>query len=165
MRIWNSKRLGKNEWLMIAARLFLVVILAIILAAAGSCLRSAKAATSTEPPELFSVDDVLLLAAAMELENGMNSDLCVYLTGTVILNRIDHPRYGDTVKGVLFQPGQYAEVTKRNLYNVKVSDRVLSLALRLITHRRIDTEIIFQSMQPNLGNVKYKIDGEYFATE
>lgn len=115
--------------------------------------------------DLYSVEEIMLLAAAMELENGMNSDLCVLYTGTVILNRVAHPRYPNTIKGVLFQKGQYAKHTVDNLYTVKVSDRVLSLALRLISHRPMDTEIVFQSMYPHLGKVKYVIDGEYFATE
>ncbi len=165
MKIWNSKRLGKNERLMIAARLFLVVILAIILAAAGSCLRSAKAATSTEPPELFSVDDILLLAAAMELENGCNSDLCLLYTGSVIINRVNSPRFPNTIYGVLHQKGQYAAWTLRHLDTVKISERTLSLALKLAMCGSLDTEIIFQSMHPELGRVKYHIDTEYFATE
>ena len=165
MKIWNSKRLGKNGRLMIAARLFLVVILAIILAAAGSCLRSAKAATSTEPPELFSVDDILLLAAAMELENGCNSDLCLLYTGSVIINRVNSPRFPDTIYGVLHQKGQYAAWTLRHLDTVKISERTLSLALKLAMCGSLDTEIVFQSMHPELGRVKYHIDTEYFATE
>ena len=165
MKIWRDKRLGKNERLIIAARLFLVVILAIILAAAGSCLRSAKAATSTEPPELFSVDDILLLAAAMELENGCNSDLCLLYTGSVIINRVNSPRFPYTIYGVLHQKGQYAARTLRHLDTVKISERTLSLALKLAMCGSLDTEIIFQSMHPELGRVKYHIDTEYFATE
>ena len=165
MKIWRDKRLGKNERLIIAARLFLVVILAIILAATGSCLRSAKAATSTEPPELFSVDDILLLAAAMELENGCNSDLCLLYTGSVIINRVNSPRFPDTIYGVLHQKGQYAAWTLRHLDTVKISERTLSLALKLAMCGSLDTEIIFQSMHPELGRVKYHIDTEYFATE
>lgn len=118
-----------------------------------------------EEEQLFSVEEIMLLAAAMQLENGMNSDLCVLYTGTVILNRVAHPRYPNTIKGVLLQKGQYAKHTVDNLYRVKVTDRVLSLALRLISHRPMDTEIVFQSQYPHLGKVKYIVDGEYFATE
>ena len=157
MKIWNSKRLGKNERLMIAARLFLVVILAIILAAAGSCLRSAKAANTRD----FSVDDILLLAAAMELENGCNSDLCLLYTGSVIINRVNSPRFPDTIYGVLHQKGQYAAWTLRHLDTVKISERTLSLALKLAMCGSLDTEI----MHPELGRVQYHIDTEYFATE
>ena len=113
----------------------------------------------------YSIDDILLLAAAMELENGCNSDLCLLLTGSVILNRVAHPRYPNTIYGVLHQKGQYAEWTLRHLDTVKISDRTMSLALKLVMCGSRDKEIIFQSMHPELGHVKYKVDTDYFATE
>ena len=115
--------------------------------------------------KILSVDDIKLLAAAMELENGCNSDLCLLLTGSVILNRVAHPRYPNTIYGVLHQKGQYAEWTLRHLDTVKISDRTMSLALKLVMCGSRDTEIIFQSMHPELGHVKYKVDTDYFATE
>ena len=120
---------------------------------------------SEEEEKIFSVEEIKLLAAAMELENGCNSDLCILLTGSVILNRVAHPRYPNTIKGVLLQKGQYAKHTVDNLYRVKVSDRVMSLALKLATHRPLDPEIIFQSQYKHLGHIKYIVDKEYFATE
>lgn len=113
----------------------------------------------------FSVEDIMLLAAAMELENGCNSNLCLMLTGSVILNRVAHPRYPNTIYGVLHQKGQYAEWTLRHLDTVKVSERTMCLALKLAMCGSLDTEIIFQSMHPELGHVKYKVDTDYFATE
>lgn len=157
------EQLIKRKPVVIAARILLIIILAIIIAAAGSCLRSAEAAV--EEDQIFSVEEIQLLAAAMELENGMNSDLCVILTGTVIINRVLSKNFPNSIKGVLFDKGQYAKHTVDNLYKVKVSDRVMSLALRVATHRPIDPEIVFQSQYKDLGKVKYKIDGEYFATE
>ena len=115
--------------------------------------------------EILTVDEIFLLAAAMELENGMNSDLCLMLTGSVILNRRNSPDWPDTVAGVLYQKGQYAEHTLKHLRTVKVSERVMCLALKVATHGPCDTEIVFQSMYPELGKVKYKVDTDYFATE
>jgi len=149
-----------NERLIITARLFLLAILAGILIWAAAC-HNAKAANTRD----FSVDDILLLAAAMELENGCNSDLCLLYTGSVIINRVNSPRFPDTIYGVLHQKGQYAAWTLRHLDTVKISERTLSLALKLAMCGSLDTEIIFQSMHPELGHVKYHIDTEYFATE
>ena len=108
--------------------------------------------------------EIELMATAMELENGMNSDLCLLYTGSVILNRTKASWCPDTVEGVLLQPGQYAEYTLKRLYTTKASDRVFALAVQLAIHGSLDEELIFQSMQPHLGKVKYVIDGEYFAT-
>lgn len=113
----------------------------------------------------LSVEDIKLLAAAMELENGCNSDLCLLLTGSVILNRMNSPEWPNTIYGVLHQRGQYAEWTLRHLNTVKVSERTMCLALKLAMCGSLDTEIIFQSMHPELGHVKYKVDTDYFATE
>lgn len=109
------------------------------------------------------VQEIKLLAAAMELENGCNSDLCLMLTGSVILNRVNSPEWPNTVYGVLHQRGQYAEWTLRHLDTVKVSERTMCLALKLAMCGSLDTEIIFQSMHPELGKVKYKVDTDYFA--
>jgi len=138
-------------------------VIAIILV--GLLIIAIPAQRSKAAQKDFSVDDILLLAAAMELENGCNSDLCLMLTGSVILNRVAHPRYPNTIYGVLHQKGQYAEWTLRHLDTVKVSDRTMSLALKLAMCGSLDTEIIFQSMHPELGHVKYKVDTDYFATE
>ena len=139
-------------------KLIAILLIGVLLVIAPT--REGKAAASE-----LSVDDILLLAAAMELENGCNSDLCLMLTGSVILNRVAHPRYPNTIYGVLHQKGQYAEWTLRHLDSVKISDRTMSLALKLAMCGSLDTEIIFQSMHPELGHVKYKVDTDYFATE
>ena len=109
------------------------------------------------------IDEIMMLAAAMELENGCNSDLCLIYTGSVILNRLQSPEWPDTIYGVLHQKGQYAEWTLRHLDTVKVSERTLSIALKLVMCGSMDKQIVFQSMQPHLGHVKYVVDGEYFA--
>lgn len=115
--------------------------------------------------EGLSVDEIMLMAKVMELENGCNSDLCLLYTGSVILNRRSSPRYPDTVQGVIYDKGQYADWTLRHIPTVKVSGRVMALALKLATCGTLDDELIFQSMNPELGHVKYHIDTEYFATK
>lgn len=120
--------------------------------------------TAARAQAVLSVEDILLMAAAMELENGMNSDLCLLYTGSVILNRVNSPDWPNSVRGVLYQRGQYAQVTLDRLYSVKVTERVMCLALKLATCGPLDDEIVFQSMHPELGRVKYKVDTDYFAT-
>lgn len=108
-------------------------------------------------------EDLDLLSAAMELENGMNSDECLLLTGSVILNRVDCDWYPDTIREVLLQEGQYASHTVKNLYTVEVSDRVRNLALHLLLCGSKDNSLLFQSQYASLGKVVYIVDGEYFA--
>ena len=137
-------------------------IFAIILAC---CLLFASPNTSAAAATDLSVDEILLMAKVMELENGCNSDLCLMYTGSVILNRRNSPKWPNTVQGVIYQKGQYADWTLRHIPTVKVTGRVMALALKLATCGTLDGELIFQSMHPELGKVKYHIDTEYFATE
>jgi len=113
----------------------------------------------------LTVEEILLMAKVMELENGCNSDRCLMLTGSVILNRRNSPEWPDTVQGVIYQKGQYAAWTLRHIDTVEVTGRVMALALKLATCGSVDEEIIFQSMHPELGRVKYHVDTEYFATK
>lgn len=69
-----------------------------------------EAQTETEPPapELDEAE-VEMLACAIYCEAGGDacSDLCRYYVGDVMLNRVDDPRFPDTLEGVLTQKGQY----------------------------------------------------------
>lgn len=128
------------------------------------CLLFAFPNTSAAAQTDLTVDEILLMAKVMELENGCNSDRCLMLTGSVILNRRNSPEWPDTVQGVIYQRGQYAAWTLRHIDTVEVTGRVMALALKLATCGSVDEEIIFQSMHPELGKVKYHVDTEYFAT-
>ena len=136
----------------------------ILTIALACCLLFVFPNTSAAAQTELTVDEILLMAKVMELENGCNSDLCLLYTGSVILNRRNSAEWPDTVQGVIYQKGQYAAWTLRHIDTVKISPRVMSLALKLATCGPLDEEIIFQSMHPELGKVKYHIDTEYFAT-
>ena len=136
----------------------------ILTIALACCLLFAFPNTSVAAQTELTVDEILLMAKVMELENGCNSDLCLLYTGSVILNRRNSKGYPNTVQGVIYDPGEYADWTLRHIPTVKVSGRVMALALKLATCGPLDEEIIFQSMHPELGRVKYHIDTEYFAT-
>ena len=62
-------------------------------------------------PEINEPDpaDVEMLACVIYTEAGGNacSDLCRYYVGDVVLNRVEDPRFPDTLEGVLLQKGQY----------------------------------------------------------
>lgn len=118
---------------------------------------------------IYNEHDLEILSATMQLENGSNSDECLLLTGSVVLNRVvSNDWFANTVEGVILQGygtsyQQYASKTVKNLYKITVTSRVRNLALRLIIFGSKDTQIIFQSQYPSLGEVKYIVDGEYFA--
>lgn len=116
--------------------------------------------------------DLDLLSACMQLENGNNGDRCLLLTGSVVLNRAYYCSWcPNTIKGVLYQKGQYAKLTVDNLTSVLVPERTRMLAKYLLVYGPIcPKNVMYQSQQKNLGHGHFDIidtpDGpEYFAFE
>lgn len=66
-----------------------------------------------------SVDDVALMAAILQCEAGGSYE-GMLAVGTVIMNRIASPSFPDTLKEVVYQPGQFGPATTGKL------DRVLA---------------------------------------
>ena len=121
--------------------------------------------------EFYTKHDLDVLSAAMELENGCNSDKCLLYTGSVILNRVSRG-WADSIEGVLFQGyyndgycQQYAGHTVENLYTVEVSKRCRELAARLLLYgSMLPDRVVYQSMR-QLGRLYEKVDTEYFCWE
>lgn len=122
--------------------------------------------------QLYDPDDLRVLSAVMQLENGSNSDECLLLTGSVLMNRAQYCEWApDTLRecvlqgyGTKFQ--QYATHTVKHLDTVKVTRRVRKLAVQLLVFGQVcPKEVIYQSMNPKLGKLYRKVDSEYFATE
>ena len=61
------------------------------------------------PPVESTVDDILLLAALLQAEAGINYDGCLAVA-SVVMNRMRHPSYPDTLRGVIYQPNQFSPI-------------------------------------------------------
>ena len=110
--------------------------------------------------------DLRLLAEVMYHENGMNGRECMYLTGAVVINRVKHKRYPNTIKEVLYQKGQYATTGK--FFTKTIPTEVYEIARELLLYRAYDVpkNVIFQSMHPYLGSGIYKsIPSSYAPTK
>lgn len=71
-----------------------------------------------------SVDDVTLLGALVQVEAGGQSYECQLAVASTIINRVNSPRFPDTISGVIYQSGQYPPA-----HNGKVA-RVLANGVR-----------------------------------
>lgn len=69
------------------------------------------------PPEEPDSDQVEKLACVIYQEAGGDacSDLCRMYVGDVVLNRVEDPRFPDTLEGVLTAPGQYGRFSKTGI--------------------------------------------------
>ena len=122
-------------------------------------------------------NDLQYLSGAMEIENGSNGDRCLLLTGSVILNRLNSPKWdGNTIEEVVLARDygyqQYASVTRNGFRNKKASDRTVLLAKYLLLYGSIcPSNVLFQGQNPHAGSgiyeridVPYQTD-EYFCYE
>lgn len=81
-------------------------------------------------------EDAYLLAQIINAEakgEPYNGKVAV---GNVVMNRVNHPDFPDTVKGVIFQKGQFYPVTNGTIYN-KPSEDALKAANEVINGKQI----------------------------
>lgn len=89
-------------------------------------------------PKVESVnnDDAYLLAQIINAEakgEPYNGKLAV---GNVVMNRVNHPNFPDTIKGVIFQKGQFYPVTSGSIYD-KPSDESMNAAKEVLNGKQI----------------------------
>ncbi|MBO4520734.1 MAG: cell wall hydrolase [Alphaproteobacteria bacterium] len=163
-------------------KLLAVLLLVLIIVEFMSCERSARAAIITgEKPlagasyymqkliekdgEIFNHEDRDLLAEVMYHENYCNGYEVMLYTGSVVLNRVKHKWFPDTIKGVLYQKGQYA--TTHKFFTKEIPAEVYDIALHLLLcGSQAPDNVIFQSTHKEFGHGVWKcIKGEYFNYE
>lgn len=91
-------------------------------------------------------DELFWLALTIEMEAGSNwlSDEHQLLVGTVVMNRVAHYRFPNTIHGVIHQPGQYAFIASGA--RRPISDRAWANAERLLNGERFAPEnVVFQA--------------------
>lgn len=78
-----------------------------------------------EPPENIGANDVELLAALIECEAGSTHYEGMLAVGSVVINRRNHRSYPNTIRGVIYQSGQFSPVKSGKL------DKVLKRGIKL----------------------------------
>ena len=119
----------------------------------------------------YTLEDVNLLATIMYAENGSTGKTkeenrqVLILTGAVVINRTKQDGWGgDTIKAVLYSPGQYAQSTKDSIGKVKVPSYIYELSKRILAFgTNVPSYVVYQSTQKNLGYAWKNLAGEYFA--
>lgn len=114
----------------------------------------------TNPAEIYEVpaevlevvyEDVDLLARIIYHEAGNQDETGKRLVGSVVLNRIDDPRFPSTISEVVFQPGQFT--TASELYSVTPTEECYEAA-RAELAERTNTEVLY-------FNCNRQVYGEY----
>ena len=101
------------------------------------------------PPLENNHDDLFWLAVTIQLEAGSEwlSDEHQLMVGNVVLNRVNHPRFPNTIFDVIHQPGQYCWVMRGvNVESVIISERAWRNAQLLMDGYRVaPPNVVFQA--------------------
>lgn len=109
-------------------------------------------------------EEVDLLAEVIYWENWHTDKehLAAYYTGAVVMNRVNSKAWPDTVKGVLYQRGQYS--TTKYFYTKEIPAECYEMARDIYKNGTPDVpeNVIFQAMRP-LGKTWKKVNTDYFC--
>ena len=109
-------------------------------------------------------EEVDLLAEVIYWENWHTDKehLAAYYTGAVVMNRVNSKAWPDTVKGVLYQKGQYS--TTKYFYTKEIPPEVYDMAWDIYRNGtpEVPENVIFQAMRP-LGKTWKKVNTDYFC--
>ncbi len=110
--------------------------------------------------KFYEEEDVSLLSEVMYHENYCNGDYVMRLTGSVVLNRVAHKGYPNTVRGVLYQKGQYE--TMPRFFTKKIPDEARQIAKELLIFGSIaPPNVVYQAMFPQGSGVWKPIPSSY----
>ena len=109
-------------------------------------------------------EEINLLAEVIYWENWHTDKehLAAYYTGAVVMNRVNSKAWPDTVKGVLYQRGQYS--TTKYFYTKEIPPECYEMARDIYKNGtpEVPENVIFQAMRP-LGKTWKKVNTDYFC--
>lgn len=115
--------------------------------------------TTTQPEPTYTNDELFCMAAAIYNEAGSDScsDDTRRMVGYVILNRVNDPRYPNTIRGVLLQYKQYGTFYKTG---IKFADRASSPSEKHAVDRayRIAKEVLETENIPIPADVLFQAE-------
>lgn len=137
--------------------------------------RNTSTSTSASAITANSIDsyELEIMAHLINGETGDQSDSCQRAAGSVVMNRVKHPRYNNSVKGVVFERGQYACTWDGN-YEKKPSERAYANARWVLegnnryagaTVNGRPVNVIYQSQFVQGDGIYEKVGTEYFCFE
>lgn len=114
----------------------------------------------------YDPDDLELLAQVLEHENYSNGEYSMYLTGAVVINRRNSPKWPNTIHDVIYQtnPRQYSTTDK--FWSRPVHQDCYRIASWLLIFGCPDVppNVVYQATFKQ-GSGVYKHEGDYFCYE
>lgn len=104
--------------------------------------------TYTEPQAPTESNDVSLLARLIMCEIGSDGhpDEQLYNVGSVVINRVNDPRFPNTLRDVIYQTGQYGPAITGIIENARPTQRCIDIATDLLANgSRLPADVVWQS--------------------
>ena len=103
--------------------------------------------------EVDNFENSTLLYSLVQAEAG-NQDLdgC-RLVADVVLNRVTHSKFPNTIEAVIYAPGQFSVVRNGSLKKAqgKISEKVVQAVNMELSGERLNTDILYFNNKPNGG--------------
>lgn len=113
--------------------------------------------------KLTNEEEISLLARLITAETGGTDEYLSYLTGSVVINRMNNPSFPSTVFGVIYQEGQYECTWNGHIYR-PYTDLAWEIAEELLTYgTTIPENVLFQSEFLQGNGVYQKVGNAYFC--
>lgn len=118
-----------------------------------------------EPVDVLSYteEDLYILAHVLAGEAQSYSDDEQRYVGSVVLNRVRHPEFPDTIKDVVFQKGQYASTWDGNYYRDPTERNWVNARYLLENGSILPDDVIWQSGGKQGKGVYLKTDVHYYC--
>jgi spore germination cell wall hydrolase CwlJ-like protein len=116
-----------------------------------------------KPAKSYTDEDLYVLSHVIMGEASGQSWEHKEAVGSVVLNRVKDSRFPDTIKGVVFQKGQYACTWDGN-YNKTPDEETINVARYLLENgSQLPEYVIFGAQFKQANRVYKKIDNTYFC--
>lgn len=113
--------------------------------------------------KLTNEEEISLLARLITAETGGTDEYLSYLTGSVVINRMNNPSFPDTLFGVIYQQGQYECTWNGHIYR-PYTDLAWEIAEELLTYgTTIPENVLFQAEFQQANGVYQKVGNTYFC--
>lgn len=121
--------------------------------------------TTLEEQKPYTEEELYMLAHLINGEAGSDwcSDNMLYYVGSVVLNRVNHRLFPNTIEDVIFAKGQYACTWDGN-YDREPCTRAWVIARELLTKgSKLPENVVFQATFTQGDGVYCKVQNMYFC--
>ena len=109
-------------------------------------------------------DDLELLSYLIMSEAGNQETIGKKLVCDVVLNRVESPFFPNTVRDVIYAPGQFAVVSNGSLYKYEPTEDIYEIITEEIRERTNDKVVYFNSIGfTKAGEAWEKVGDHYFS--